>query len=142
MAARKRLPLQLLPFRGLMDSDLIEMVESSFGSVWSLELLLVLYSQPKRAWTSDELVRELRSSEVVVSQGIEGLVASGLVIPEADGTVRYGPASRAQDKLVSMLEEEYRKKPTAIRRLIVQNPADKLRTFADAFVLKKSEDKS
>ena len=51
-----------------MNSDLIEFVEMSFGSVWSLELLLLLYRDPPRKWTSGELVHELRSSEVVVAQ--------------------------------------------------------------------------
>jgi hypothetical protein len=59
-------------------------------------------------------------------------------LPRRDGAVRYGPASREQDSLVAQLEEEYRKTPAAIRRLILQNPVEKLRTFADAFKLKKS----
>lgn len=121
-----------------MNSDLIDMVEASFGSVWALELLLVLYGDRDRIWTSDELVRELRSSEVVVAQSIKNLIACGLVVPEKDGRVRYGPASKAQDQLVHELEEEYRKKPTVIRRLIIQNPAEKLKTFAEAFMIKKS----
>jgi hypothetical protein len=126
------------PFRDLMNSDLIDMVESSFGSVWALELLLVLHRHPDRVWTPEELVGELRSSEVVVAQSIENLIMCGLVLVEDGGKVRYGPASREQDRLVRELEEEYRKKPTAIRRMIIQNPAEKLRTFADAFMLKKN----
>jgi hypothetical protein len=123
---------------GLMNSDLIEFVETSFGSVWSLELLLLLFRDPQRHWTYGELVHELRSSEVVVAQSVERLMAAGLAVAEADGAVRYGPASREQDSLVAQLEEEYRKTPAAIRRLILQNPVEKLRTFADAFKLKKS----
>jgi hypothetical protein len=121
-----------------MNSDLIEFVETSFGSVWSLELLLLLFRNPQRNWTPDELVNELRSSEVVVAQSIERLVAAGLALAEKDGSVRYGPASPEQNGLVAQLEEEYRRKPAAIRRLILLNPVEKLRTFADAFKLKKS----
>ena len=40
--------------------------------------------------------------------------------------------------LVKELEAEYRVKPAAIRRLIIQTPAEKLRSFANAFNLKKS----
>jgi hypothetical protein len=123
---------------GLMNSDLIQFVETSFGSVWSLELLLLLFRDPQRHWTYGEFVHELRSSEVVVAQSVERLMAAGLAVAEADGAVRYGPASREQDSLVAQLEEEYRKTPAAIRRLILQNPVEKLRTFADAFKLKKS----
>ena len=121
-----------------MRTELVEMVETSFGSVWALELLLILRRQPRRNWRSDELVQELRSSELVVAQSIDSLVSAGLAVAESDGAVRYGPASNAQDELVDELEAEYRVKPAAIRRLIIQNPAEKLRSFANAFNLKKS----
>lgn len=121
-----------------MRSDLVEMVETSFGSVWALELLLVLCREPLRSWTAEELVQELRSSSLVVTQSIENLQAAGLALAEEAGTVRYGPASREQDDLVKELDFEYRIKPAAIRRLIIQNPIDKLRSFANAFNLKKS----
>ena len=78
----------------------------------------------------------MRSSEIVVAQSIDRLVAAGLALTQKDGTVRYGPASAEQDALVKELADEYSKKPAAIRRLIIQNPVEKLRTFADAFKLK------
>jgi hypothetical protein len=68
---------------GLMNSDLIQFVETSFGSVWSLELLLLLFRDPQRHWTYGELVHELRSSEVVVAQSVERLMAAGLAVAEA-----------------------------------------------------------
>jgi predicted transcriptional regulator len=120
-----------------MNSDLIDMVESSFGSVWALELLLVLHRQPDRIWSAEELVNELRSSEVVVAQSIDNLVACGLIVTESGGRVRYSPASPSQSGLVDELEDEYRKKPAAIRRMIIQNPAERLKSFADAFKLTK-----
>jgi hypothetical protein len=67
-----------------MNSDLVEMVEYSFGSVWALELLLLLHRNPDRAWPTSDLVRELRSSDVVVAESIERLVASGLVVVDGD----------------------------------------------------------
>ena len=121
-----------------MRADLVEMVETSFSSVWSLELLLVLCRDPKRNWTPEQLVGELRSSDLVVAQSIDGLLAAGLALSDAGGTVRYGPASRHQDELVRELELEYRVKPASIRRLIIRNPDEKLRSFANAFNLKKS----
>lgn len=118
-----------------MNSDLVEMVEYSFGSVWALELLLLLHRNPDRAWTTPDLVREFRSSDAVVAESIERLVASGLVVVDGD-TVRYGPVSPEQDVLVRQLNDTYRTKPAAIRRLIVRGPAEKLKSFSDAFKLK------
>lgn len=116
-----------------MDSDLVDFLQDSFGSVWSLEILLALYREPKRVWTADELITELRSSEVVVRQGLGGLLAAGLIVAEEGERVRYGTASADQDRQLARLAEAYRVKPGAIRRLIVQSRADKLRIFSDAF---------
>ncbi|MEX0406756.1 hypothetical protein ABGN05_13875 [Aquibium sp. LZ166] len=121
-----------------MKIDLIEMVEYSFGSVWALELLLLLHRKPDRSWSHDELVGELRSSDVVVQESLQRLLASGLIVME-NGKARYAPTSTEVDNLVSLLDEEYRARPTLIRRMIVQGPAEKLKTFSDAFKLKPGQ---
>lgn len=122
-----------------MNSDLVELIEYSFGSVWTLELLLLLCRDRERPWRPEELVGELRSSEAVARESIDRLVTAGLVIVEEHGAVRYAPASQEQDALVMQLDEEYRRKPAAIRRLIVQGPAEKLRSFSDAFRLTRDD---
>lgn len=120
-----------------MDPDLAELIESSFDSVWSLELLLVLRARRDRTWTVGELISELRSSELVVNQSLAHLRVAGLVADDADGHVGYAPASRELDGLVAKLDEEYRSRPAVIRRLIVARPQAKLQSFADAFLFRK-----
>lgn len=122
-----------------MNTDLAEFIKYSFGSVWALELLLRLHEDSERRWPTQELVRELRSSDAVVGQSIERLVAAGLVIVEKDGTARYAPASGEQDALVNSLHEEYAKRPAAIRRMILQGSEEKLRSFSEAFRLKRDD---
>jgi hypothetical protein len=119
-----------------MRRELTELAQYAFGSVWALELLIVLHREPARDWSRSELVRELRSSDVVVDESIAKLGANGLVTIGAGGTARYGPATTDMDNLVRELLDEYQARPAAVRRLIVQGSADKLRTFADAFKLK------
>jgi hypothetical protein len=121
-----------------MNSQLADLIEASFGSVWSLELLLRLHRDPARTWQPIDLVRELRSSDVIVQRSIEELTAAGLIVVEANGSVRYSPASGVQGGLVDELADEYERRPSAIRRMIVQNPTEKLRSFSDAFKLTKS----
>lgn len=120
-----------------MEPDLVEFLHGSFRSVWSLELLLALHGQPQRVWTPAELIAELRSSEAVVRQGIDDLLAAGLIVVEGDQDVRYNPASADQGALVERLAEVYRVRPSAVRRLIVQRPAEKLRDFVEAFRIVK-----
>ena len=73
-----------------MRADLVEMVETSFSSVWSLELLLVLRRDPERNWTPEQLVDELRSSDLVVAQSMDGLLATIAGLEPL--TVRIGEA--------------------------------------------------
>ena len=120
-----------------MDTDIADMVRSSLDSVWSLALLLLLHSDRDRTWSSPDLVRELRSSALVVKQSLATLQAAGLIVSEDGGRIRYAPSSPELDVLVARLEAEYRARPAAIRRMIVMPAEGKLKIFSDAFMFRK-----
>lgn len=115
--------------------ELARFIESSFRSVWSLELLLLLKKE-RRVWTRDELISTLRASELVVSQALESLVTAGLATID-DGGVMFMPASESVAALVEQTEALYAVKPDAVRRLIVTSPTSGITAFADAFRLRK-----
>ena len=118
-------------------AETLNFVRDSFRSVWSLELLCILKSDPSRAWPRAELVERLRASDSVVEQSVEGLVAGGLVVVEEDGSARYAPASPELDRLSRNAEELYAKRPGAVRRLIVMSGSSgSLTAFAEAFRLR------
>jgi hypothetical protein len=119
------------------DSSFREMVEGCLDSVWSLELLLLIFNQPARIWTTSELVKELRSSDLAVAQSVQSLGNAGLLISEKDGNVRYAAASADLDVFVAKLDHEYRTRPTQIRLMIVGRPNAKLTAFSDAFLLRR-----
>lgn len=120
----------------MIESDLLDFVRSSFRSVWTLELLLFLRRNSAQSWSSPDLVRELRASELVVREGLATLERVGLVSPEADGMVRYAAAHPQLDQLVTRLDALYRERPLAVMQAIF-SPSDKLQTLADAFKFKK-----
>jgi hypothetical protein len=120
------------------DLSFVEMVESCLDSVWSLELLLLLHSQPDRRWTTSELVSELRSSELVVAQSVRCLLGGGLLLDEGDDIVRFAAVSPDLSDFVAKLDHEYRTRPNQVRRMIVGRSNVKLTTFSDAFVLRKT----
>ena len=122
--------------RGLMDTGLIEFVRTCVRSVWALELLLFLRQHRDQAWKTDRLVLEQRSSERAVRDALEGFVRFGLV-RNADTAFIYEPASQELEKLVTRLAETYAERPTAVIRMIAAAPEDRLRSFLDAFRLKK-----
>ena len=117
--------------------DVSSFIESTFRSVWALELLCYLRQNRDRSLSHQEMVTGLRGSDLVVSQGIESLAAAGLVLAEADGSARYSPRSAELDKLVECSEELYAKSPDAVRRLIVSASSPSITAFADAFRLRK-----
>ena len=115
--------------------DVSRFIASSFRSVWSLELLLLLKSE-RRRWTSDELVSTLRASDLVVAQGLDSLVAAGLVSCDEEGAT-YVPVSPSVADLVDKAEALYAVKPDAVRRAIVTSSTSGIAAFADAFRLRR-----
>jgi len=117
-------------------TETLNFIKDSFRSVWSLELLCILKSDPSRAWPRDELVDRLRASDSVVEQSVEGLVAGGLVVVEEGGAARYAPASPDLDRLSDNAERLYARRPSTVRRLIVLSGSGSLTAFAEAFRLR------
>lgn len=120
-----------------ISNQLTDFIRGAFPSVWSLELLVLLRSEPDRRWTGQELVDRLRGSEHIVVQGVGALVAGGLAATEEDGRVRYAPATPEIERLVDEAAREYAKRPDAVRRIIVFAGNTGLQAFSDAFNLRK-----
>jgi hypothetical protein len=120
----------------LTSDDLFAFIASSISSVWALELLLLLKFKPDKVWQPEDLIRELRSSPVVIDDALKRLQGAGLVIQDGHAKYRYQAASSHLDDLASALEELYAAKPMTVIKAIVEAPTDKLRAFSNAFKLK------
>src|SRR5689334_6522085 len=101
------------------EQDVSSFIQATFRSVWALELLCFLRQNRERSLTHEEMVAGLRGSDLVVTQGIESLSAAGLVMAEAGGAARYGPASPELERLSDGAAALYSKSPDAVRRTIV-----------------------
>jgi hypothetical protein len=124
--------------RGLVMSsndEILRFIASSFRSVWALELLLVLKSDPRRR-SHEELVSSMRASELVVAKALAVLEAAGLVSNEGE-EAQYLPVSKEVAALVEQAQALYAKRPDAVRRAIVSASAGDAAAFADAFRLRK-----
>ena len=111
-------------------------IRSSFRSVWSLEVLLLL-KRERRPWTSEEIITALRASDLIVSQSLEGLSTAGLVVTDQEGLSEYRPSNEAAEQLVDESEKLYAQSPDSVRRLILGSSTSGLAAFADAFRLRK-----
>ena len=112
--------------------ELSTFIQSSFPSVWSLEVLLLLKREP-RFWSGPEIVSALRASDTIVSQSLASLAAGGLIVLDHEGKGLYAPASEAIQMRVMEVESVYSRSPDAVRRLIVSTSGNGLAAFADAF---------
>lgn len=115
------------------DSATKRFIRSAFGSIWSLELLLVLRQQPDHAWTRAELIAALRASEEVLARSSADLREAGLIEIDDDQRVCYRPVSSELDETVAIVASLYASRPAAVRRLIVGGGDDSVANFADAF---------
>lgn len=113
---------------------LLEFIRRNIRSVWALELLLLLRRAPPRAWSTGELIAELRASEGVVNTVLASF-EQGLICHEAGGRVRLGEGIGCVDELCDVLAEAYRERPFSVIGAI-SSQDDQLASFADAFRLK------
>lgn len=116
--------------------DIAAFLRAHFNSVWALEMLLFLKDHADTAWTGDQLVQALRTSQTIVANSLGSLVAGGLVATERKGEVRYAPASDSLGRMVDATQTLYAKKPDAVRRIIVSSAATGLSAFANSFRLR------
>jgi hypothetical protein len=119
-----------------ISGQLAEFIRGAFPSVWTLELLVLLKSEPDRAWTREELVEKLRGSDHIVVQGVGALVAGGLAATDEKGRVQYAPATAEIGRLVDEAARQYAKRPDAVRRTIVFAGNTSLQAFSEAFKLR------
>jgi len=116
--------------------DILDFAGASFRSVWALDLLLMLRRTRDRSWRPSEIIKELRSSRVVVIEALNNLFAAGLVVEDEGATYRYGAADAIED-MIADLERLYALKPTLVMRKIVDSPSTKLQILSDAFRIKE-----
>ena len=118
------------------EADILEFAGASFRSVWALELLLMLRAKRERNWEPDEILKELRSSEVVVVEALNNLITAGLVVAEEGARYRYNATGRLEEA-VGELARLYALKPAVVMRQIVNSPNNaKLQILSDAFRIK------
>lgn len=115
-------------------------ISSCIDSVEQVEILLLLSSEPERQWTLDEIRQQLRSSRRSVALRLSSLVDHHLVARH-NGDFQYA-ASPDDDALVKRLAAVYGERRTAVINRIFTEPRDAMRTFADAFRLKDTDDDS
>jgi hypothetical protein len=123
---------------GLPD-DVVAFVVDHVSSVAQLEILLLLVSREGADVTPDVAARELRMDPSWAATELRALVERGLLV-NGNGTgptYRFAPAGPEAAALVRRVVEAYAERRAAIITLIYEKPSKTVRTFADAFRLRR-----
>jgi hypothetical protein len=126
-----------------LPEDVRQFLDTAIQSVDQLEILRLLGENPVRAWTADELAPEVQASPEVVAQDLTALQSRGLIALEqgATGPVwRHGPHTPELEARLGRFLQLYRERPVSMIKAVYNRPDDVLRSFADAFRLRKKED--
>lgn len=98
---------------------------------------MCLRQDPDRAWTAQELARELRTNASMVENQMRELGALVATIGGTPYRFKYNKESDAVDADVVALIEHVRTHSRAVLDAIYNQPIDTIRSFADAFKIKK-----
>lgn len=115
-------------------------LRDNLDSVEQLEILLLLRLQRERAFTAEDLAREMRTSAGSAAMRLDGLSRRGLVkATSASDEPAYTYDDR-EDPAVAALATAYLTRRFAVIEAIAGNPNAKIHLFAEAFRLRKGKD--
>jgi predicted transcriptional regulator len=124
-----------------LSEELKDFVKHHISSIQQLNVLLVVISEPNRAWTAGEVAQKLNVSETAASTRLLSLCVKGLVkANEKPGrTFVYHPDSHLRNQMVQNLFSAYEKSPAPLLEFIYSIAENQLRDFSDAFRIIREE---
>ena len=122
---------------GELPTDVRAFLVERVHSLLTLDLLLLLRADPQRRWSAGDLARELRCGLDWVEAELPALVGQGLLLEAEPGEFCYKPVNVAADSILRWLADSYPQWRFSIIQAIYGQGSDPIRSFADAFRLRK-----
>jgi hypothetical protein len=121
-----------------LSESLQRFVRERLPSFEQVEIVLLLRSDRARAWSAPEVSERLGTPPESTAMRLFLLASNGVVAFEGGGIPRYRYAADASlEALFDELAEAHAQRRDALVALVGGAPVDPLRSFADAFKLKK-----
>jgi hypothetical protein len=117
-------------------------ITTHIDSLEKLEVLLLLRARAEREWTASSVSMELRITELSATARLADLAARGLLVGNGatPPSYRFSPSDTEDVQAVAELATVYGAKRVSVISFIFSRPLDRVRGFAEAFVLKKDKD--
>lgn len=122
-------------------AELAQLIDDYVESLVQLEALFLLRRDSQRARDAGDLAKSLYISRDMCESQLAGLERSGFVqrTSPPDAKFQYRPKDVETDRLIGELAALYQERRVAVISRIYSKPVNKVRTFADAFRLRKEE---
>jgi hypothetical protein len=120
--------------------ELRSFIREMIPTIDAAELLVMLALNSERAYSVQEAVEAMQPTAVTAPAARRYLMhfhAQGLVAPRDGEAYQYSPGSPELDEAVRALARVYNARPVTLVRMIYAPKDEKIRSFADAFRIKK-----
>lgn len=119
------------------------LIERHIDSVGRLDLLLVLYGDPRERWSGDRMAKQMRTPLRWTVAQMEALREAGIAGVEGNGDDRawsYDPADDETADAVQELVSACRQDWPLVTKLVIDSRAGGAQAFSDAFRLRRKSD--
>lgn len=115
-----------------------DFLQQRLTSIDQIEIVLLLMRDSARAWTAPEVAAAVGTPQESAAMRLFLLASGGLIVFEPAGTpkYRYASGNAEADAMLAELAQLYETDRDTVAAL-VGAPPDPLRSFANAFKLKK-----
>lgn len=120
-----------------ISSAVRELIDRHLPSMDHVQVLLHLHHQ-RDGGHAEDVARAVELQGAVVAGALRDLASSGLLEQESEtGRYRLRPTGPADTLALEELDALYHKRPVTLVRALYDRPATVLRSFSDAFRLRK-----
>jgi hypothetical protein len=123
---------------GSISDNLSRFIRERLPSLEQIEIVLLLRRDPSRAWTAPEVSQNLGTPPESTAMRLFLLASNGVIVFDgSSGLPRYRYTAGVSDEEMAELDRVYADDRGALIALTGGGAPDPLRSFADAFKLKK-----
>jgi hypothetical protein len=113
-------------------------IDEHVDNLEQLEILLLLRAQPAREFLPREVTAELRLGPQSAPERLTALVQSGFASAQGEPPCyRYAPHDAEKARVIELVARCYAERRVTVITRIFSPRADRLRSFADAFDLRR-----
>jgi hypothetical protein len=120
-----------------------QFARTHFRSIEDLQVFVACLDNRERWWDAVAMAREVGITQSAARKALDRLARGNLLDIRLTGDVRYrfGPGTQELDTQAAAFGAAYHQNPVTIVRLIVRSLPTSLRDFADAFRIKRDDDR-